>query len=339
VYVVPGTEGSGRLVVVVETAGDGPVTPIWSTASAEALGASVPRQLVVDLGTRATVADANDDPAGWVTAPAGEGVAPVPRDTRRPPPAISPPGPSVPIGPVAASEVGRVETTPRTPAFASVAAAVRQGVITPAQMSAGTVARAGKAPGPCVRRVVKRYNGREETYMGVYAWSGALATVAQSAGADHTLGVGAEGGRGRWSSSGSLTLSVKEGNSHTVSRVSDAWAIGTVNYGVAASSCDGRRNLVPLSLGDPLKRFARAYHPVLRASCVTLYGHSSTWVKDEARNVKVAAAVGLPGFTASAQSGYDTRSKLSFEPTRLTKLCGDSASGVRLSSVVEAHKP
>ncbi|WP_214416292.1 hypothetical protein [Sphaerisporangium fuscum] len=333
VYVVPGTEPQ---VVMVETADGRPVRPVWSTASAELLGASVPAQLVADLGARPTVTDANDDPSAWVTAPAGEDVSPSPPPSGTRP--SSPPGRSVPIGPPAAAEASRVAVTPRTPAFPALAAALRDGVITPRQVSGGRVAAAGMAPGPCTTRLVKRYNGREETYMGVYAWRGALATVTQAAGADHTLGVGAEAGRGKWSGGGSLTLSVKGGNSHEVSRVSDAWAIGTVNYGITADSCDGRRALVPLSLGDPLKRFARAYHPALAASCVTLYAHSSTWVKDEARNVKIGAAVGLPGFEASAQSGYDRRSKLSFQPTRPTVLCGDRGTGVRSSSVVEAHK-
>ncbi|GAA3805384.1 hypothetical protein GCM10022226_26670 [Sphaerisporangium flaviroseum] len=329
VYVVRGAD-SERLVVVVGTAGGRPVTPIWSTASAEALGASVPRQLVVDLGARPTVTDPNDDPAAWVTAPQGEDLT---REGARTPP----PGPSEPIGAAAAAEARRVEATPRTPAFTSVASAIDGGAITRAHMREGTMAATGTAPGPCVTRIVKRYNGREETYMGVYAWSGALATVTQADGADHTLGVAAAG-HGAWSSSGSLTLSVRAGDSHTVSRVSDAWAIGTVNYGVLADSCNGRRSLVPLSIGDPIKRFARAYHPRLKASCITLYANSSVWDKDQARNVRIGGGVSVAGFSASAQSGYDTRSKLSFRATRMTRLCGNRSTSVRLSSIVEAHK-
>ncbi|MCW2879378.1 MAG: hypothetical protein JWQ95_3478 [Sphaerisporangium sp.] len=338
VYIVPGASGSERLAVVVGTAGGRPVTPIWSTASTEALGASVPQQLVVDLGARPTITDANDDPAAWVTAPSGEEVTPVPDGAGWSPPTTSPPAPSAPIGALAAAGAKQVEAMPRTPAFTSMAAAVRDGSLTAAQISAGTTASAGKAPGPCVTRIVKRYNGREETYMGVYAWSGALATVTQADGADHTLSAGAEGGRGRWFSNGSLTLSVRTSNSHTVSRVADAWAIGTVNYGILANSCNGRRDLVPLSLGDPIKRFARAYHPSLKAQCITLYANSSVWEKDQARNVKIGAGVSVAGFSASAQSGYDARSKLSFRPKKPTRLCGDKSVGVRLSSIVEAHR-
>ncbi|WP_248959021.1 hypothetical protein [Sphaerisporangium perillae] len=338
VYVVPGMGGSERLVVIVGTAGGRPVLPLWSTASSEAAGASVPRQLVVDLGARPSVADANDDPATWVTAPAGEPVAPVPEGEAWAPPATPPPAPSRPIGAAAALEAKLAEATPRSPAFPAIAAAIRDRSLTPAQITEGRMAAAGRSPGPCVSRVVKRHNGREETYMGVYAWSGALATVTQADGADHTLSVGTGGAHGKWSSSGSLTLSVRVGNSHTVSRVADAWAIGTVNYGVIANSCDGRRNLVPMSLGDPIKRFARAYHPALKAQCITLYGKSSVWDKDQARNVRIGGGVTVAGFSASAQSGYDTRSKLSFRPTKLTRLCGNRSVGVRLSSIIEAHK-
>ncbi|MET8142490.1 hypothetical protein ABZU32_19470 [Sphaerisporangium sp. NPDC005288] len=394
VYVVSGAGGSERLVVVVPTAEGRPVVPVWSTASSEAAGVSVPRQLRVDLGADPTAADANDDPAAWVSAPAGEEVTPegeaggrTPPGTPSPPPSRPssappeptstpsgptpapsrpastpsrptpapsrpastpsrplsapsppPPAPSRPFGAAAAREIGRALVTPRAPAFPAIAAALKDGAVTAAQISAGRLAAARRSPGPCIPRVVKRHDGREETYMGVYAWSGALATVTQANGADHTLSTGAARAGGRWSSNGSLTLTVRAGDSHTASRVADAWAIGTVNYGVLANGCDGRRNLVPLSLGDPIKRFARAYHPSLKAQCITLYGHSSVWDKDQARNVVIGGGVSVAGFTASAQSGYDVRSKLSFRPTKLTRLCGNRGAGVRLSSIVEAHK-
>ncbi|GGL12662.1 hypothetical protein Sme01_69140 [Sphaerisporangium melleum] len=337
VYVLPAAGGSERLVVLVGTAEGRPVVPVWSTAAAETAGVSVPRQLVADLGGHPSVADANDDPAAWMTAPAGEPVTPVPGGAGWRPPAGPPPAPSTRMG-AAGREARRTAVVPRSPAFSAVSGALRDGAVTAAQISAGRLAAAGRSPGPCLPRVVKRYNGREETYMGVYAWSGALATVTQADGADHTLGVGGAAGRGRWSSSGSLTLSVRAGDSHTVSRVADAWAIGTVNYGVVANGCDGRRGLVPLSLGDPIKRFARAYHPRLKAQCITLYGNSSVWDKDQARNIVIGGGVSVAGFSASAQSGYDVRSKLSFRPKKLTRLCGDKGVGVRLSAIVEAHK-
>jgi hypothetical protein len=67
VYVVPGAAGAPSINVVVATAAGQAVTPLWSTAKTDAIGASVPQQLVIDLGDQPKVYDANDNPSSWMT--------------------------------------------------------------------------------------------------------------------------------------------------------------------------------------------------------------------------------------------------------------------------------
>jgi hypothetical protein len=62
VYVVPGSSVEEQVKVVVATAPGAGVTPVWSTPQLDAMGVSVPLQLVADLGGQTKIYDVNDDP-------------------------------------------------------------------------------------------------------------------------------------------------------------------------------------------------------------------------------------------------------------------------------------
>jgi hypothetical protein len=241
-----------------------------------------------------------------------------------------------------AAQARAADPQPRSGEFARLASAMRTGGLTSAAVTSGKLATARNIP-QCQERIIARYNGAEETYMGLYAWSGAPATITESVGADHTLQVGLKADNGRVSGSGSVTVSVSGSNGQTVTGIVDAWAVGTVHYvekkAVGSFGCSFASRLVPSGIGDPIKDFRHAYHSRLTRSCIQLYANSSEWWKDSSRNQTVAAGVDIPGigWSASAQSGYTRQSKLAFKPKKNTQLCGNGRS-VRESSVVEAHK-
>jgi hypothetical protein len=61
VYVVPGDSVEDPVKVVVPTAPGAGVSPVWSTPQTDAMGVSVPLQLVADLGSQTKIHDVNDD--------------------------------------------------------------------------------------------------------------------------------------------------------------------------------------------------------------------------------------------------------------------------------------
>ncbi|MEV6980422.1 hypothetical protein AB0M95_04075 [Sphaerisporangium sp. NPDC051017] len=336
VYVVPGAAGASPINIVVGTAGGVAVTPRWSTAKTEGLGASAPQQLVVDLGDQPKLYDVNDNPSTWMTAPAGEEVQPVP-DGEQPPPATTQPGPAQPISAAAAAALRTSETAPRTQDFSFVDQAVQAGTITAAQMSAGLVPAAAKKV-PCGWKTMERFPGREEQYMGFHNWLEAKGTLNQKSGADHTLGAaGKAPGSSKWTASGNATLSVSSAQEDVITRIVDAWAIGTVNYARWENTCSRAQLIKPTSLGDPIKKFVRANHPVLSGACIERY-NGSQLTMTQSKNMTISAGVEVAGISLSSQSGYTNESKLTLDFKAGTKVCGSSSSGVNRSARIEAHK-
>ncbi|MEV7968373.1 hypothetical protein AB0O34_20670 [Sphaerisporangium sp. NPDC088356] len=302
VYVVPGAAGAPSINVVVATAGGEAVTPLWSTAKTDAIGASVPQQLVIDLGDQPKVYDANDNPSTWMTAPAGEEVQPVP-EGQEPAPVATEPAPSGPVSAAVAAALREASTAPRSTDFSFVDQAVQAGTITAGQMSAGQIAAAAKRV-PCGWFLRQHFYGREEQYMGVHTWSGGMGTVTQSTGSDHTLSVGAKAAKEKkYSVSGSITLSLKRGQEDEISRVNEAWVIGTVNYARFENICGQGQRIKPTSMGDPIKTFKRALHPTFNRACIDRFAGSRTTMT-QSRNATVAAAVEVGGFSEPISAGF-----------------------------------
>ncbi|MEU9891056.1 hypothetical protein [Sphaerisporangium sp. NPDC051011] len=268
---------------------------------------------------------------------AGEEVQPVP-DGEQPPPATTQPGPAQLISAAAAAALRTSETAPRTQDFSFVDQAVQAGTITAAQMSAGLVPAAAKKV-PCGWFLKERFPGREEQYMGFHNWLEAKGILTQKSGADHTLGIAAKASSAssEWTPSGNATLSVSSAQEDVITRIVDAWAIGTVNYARYENICGYGQRIKPASLGDPIKKFVRANHPVLSGACIERY-NGSQLTMTQSKNITISAGVEVSGISLSAQSGYTNESKLTLDFKAGTKICGSSSSGVNRSARIEAHK-
>jgi hypothetical protein len=205
-------------------------------------------------------------------------------------------------------------------------------------MSAGQVAAAAKRV-PCGWFLKQRYPAREEQYMGFHNWSNAKGTLNQKSGSNHTIGIAAKASSAssKWTASSSATLSVSSSQEDFISRIVDAWAIGTVNYGRYENRCGQGQRIKPISLGDPIKKFVRANHPVLNGACIERY-NGSLLTMTSSKNITIAGGIDVAGISLSAQSGYTQESKLTLDFKAGTKVCGSSSSGVTRSSRIEAHK-
>ncbi|MBB5631230.1 hypothetical protein [Sphaerisporangium krabiense] len=143
-HLIPvGVGGTDRLKVVVEVPPGAYVTPLWSSAHYRSLGGSLPLQVVADLGAMPSVRDVNDALSGeWPGTLDGEfpGSAD-PGSSRDPVPLVAVTAP--PLLDVVTVSAAPVPAMPRDPTFAEIAARLRSGRITAAQMVAGTLGATG----------------------------------------------------------------------------------------------------------------------------------------------------------------------------------------------------
>jgi hypothetical protein len=181
-------------------------------------------------------------------------------------------------------------------------------------------------------------NNRPEHFLNVYAWSGAMGTVTQSSGVDHTLGIGIKDNvKGTWSASGSSTISLNASASQ--SRIVNSSVWNRVNYRDYIDQCVRKTRRRPLSYYDMLSNdWAHVAHVNFTASCsIKLDG--ATWSTTSAKNKTYGAGVDLGPINASAQSGYNSAMDLKFTFTEKSKLCGNSDDGLVLSSQLDTRAP
>ena len=177
-----------------------------------------------------------------------------------------------------------------------------------------------------------------EHFLNVYAWSGAKGKVTQSAGVDHTLGVGVKvSGQSSWGESGTNTESFSASASQGNVVNSSAW--NRVNYRDYGNTCSVVTYRRPVGFYDLLSNdWAPVSHPRFTASCSTKL-KGADWDTGSAKNRTYATGMDIGPISVSAQSGYTARMNLHFDFTQKSRICGNSGEGLVASSEVETHAP
>lgn len=190
----------------------------------------------------------------------------------------------------------------------------------------------------------KWHYGRSEHFMAVYGWKYAKATVRQSRGVNHTLGIGGRGSGGHWSASGTKTLDMTRSATHTQNRVVNANVYNKVNYR------DFRRGRSPyVHCGAPrtwrrpmsqhafFTKFTRAHHPIYRGSCNPVERGGNV-DKDQGKNLTYGFGVDIGPISVSAQSGYSNSSQIYWRARRKSRICTPSRKGWLRAARVEVRR-
>jgi hypothetical protein len=178
----------------------------------------------------------------------------------------------------------------------------------------------------------------KEHFLNVYAWWGAKGKVTQSAGVDHTLGVGVKAsGSSSWSAAGTNTESFSASASQANVVNSSAW--NRVNYRDYGNTCSVLTYRRPVGFYDLLSNdWAPVSHPRFTASCATKL-KGADWDTGSARNRTYGTGMDIGPISVSAQSGYTAQMNLHFDFDRKSRICGNSDEGLVHSSEVETHAP
>ena len=174
-----------------------------------------------------------------------------------------------------------------------------------------------------------------EYFAKVFAWSGAKGTVDFDTGSDHELGVGIGKSTG-WSASG--TSGISTGSGATVGSVVDANAVNRVNYRDYNNSCSAWTTRKPYNFYAliPGGQFTYAGH-VNYSYCAGPYVSGKTVWKNQGTNITFGSGVDIGPINVSAQSGWNTGTKVAFTMTARTRVCGSSSSGWVSSPVMDAR--
>lgn len=202
------------------------------------------------------------------------------------------------------------------------------------RLDAATSAQPAAAGLGCVYYVGLSHYGLSERFMQAYGWSGAQATVYEDYGNDHTLGIGlSTNAKGTsFTQSGTQTLNV--GASAERGGVVDANVYNRVNYRDYYNTCTPHFERRPISVYGLLTDYTYAPHP--RWSTCIRYS-SGKYTKAKGSNVTYSAGVDIGPVSISARSGWDSNTKLVWQVTRPTSICGSSAQGWVTSALAEAH--
>lgn len=187
----------------------------------------------------------------------------------------------------------------------------------------------------CVISPGDTYTNKTEKFAHVYAWSGAKGIVDFNTGSEHTLGIAVTSG-GAWSQSGTATISTNSGA--TVNGVVDATAINKVNYRDYYNSCTPYTYRKPLSFYSllPSSSFTYATHANY-STCSTYNAGANIW-KQDGTNLTFSTGVPLGVANVSAKSGWNTATKVSWDITAKTKVCGSTTAGWVTSPDMDARK-
>lgn len=177
----------------------------------------------------------------------------------------------------------------------------------------------------CVTTAGSSYNGLTETFATVYGWSGATGTMDSDTGSNHTLGVGLGSSTG-WKQSG--TVSIGSGAGATVGGIADAYVVNKVNYRDYYSSCSAftTRKATGFYALLPSGSFTRATDTNYTTGCSYYYPGGTAW-KSNVSNYTYSGGVDIGPLNVSAQSGWNTATKMTYNVTSKSKICGSTSAG------------
>lgn len=187
---------------------------------------------------------------------------------------------------------------------------------------------------PCIPQAGIITYGLSELFMAAWAWTGAYATVTQSTGVEHTLGIGIVDSAGVWSANGTASLSATSTASATRGQLLDTYVFNQMNYQDWFYTSCAYTERRPHSSYGFLTDFAYAFHPYWTACS---YYQLGTYTRSSGSNATYGTGVALGPINVSAQSGYNSASSISWTVTLPTALCGSGPEGWVTSLQVEAH--
>lgn len=179
-------------------------------------------------------------------------------------------------------------------------------------------------------------NNRPESFVNVYGWSGAKAELIQGSGTSHTMGIGFNYDGNGWGANGTSKVEITTTDQRTQPNVVDATARNRVNYRDFKNPCnDVLTKPVEIAALMPTSDFLYAPHKDFNTVCANYTG--GTYTKAQGTNATFSAGVDVGPISVSAQSGYNTDTKITWNFTAASKLCGNTSSLIS-SSQLSARK-
>lgn len=187
------------------------------------------------------------------------------------------------------------------------------------------------------------YNNRER-FMAVYGWTGAKATISQavSSSSSHTVGVAYKPNVGSWTVNGSTTQTISTGSAQTITGITNAFIHNSINYRRwNCSEANDNTTIVgteirPAGFYDIFNEpHTSALHVSYTLGCVLK--SSGTIIKTQGTNQTFSAGVSTPYINLSARSGFNQGTRLEFNVTAPSKVCGNSAQGWLAASSIDVR--
>jgi len=172
----------------------------------------------------------------------------------------------------------------------------------------------------CIERAGRVHNNITEYFVNVYAWSGAKATLTQTEGVKHTLGIATGGGSTTWKANGESTISLDASADSEDIRSTQKYA-NNVSCRDYRNTCWDFITRKPNG-ADALLTESKSIAAVTFGSCVTYTG--GTYTKTRGTNRTFGTGVELPYINVKAQSGFNSETKIKWVVTAKTRMCGSN---------------
>lgn len=188
------------------------------------------------------------------------------------------------------------------------------------------------------------YNNRER-FMAVYGWTGAKAQISQavSSSSTHTVGIGYRPNGGSWSVNGSVTQTISTGSAQTVTGITNAFIHNSINYRQwNCSEANDNTAIIgteirPAGFYDIFNEpHTSALHVSYTLGCVPKSAGTSI-IKTQGTNQTFSAGVTTPLMNLSARSGFNQGTRLEFNVTAPSKVCGNSSQGWLAASSIDVR--
>ena len=185
--------------------------------------------------------------------------------------------------------------------------------------------------GTCVSAASTWYTNKLEQWATVISKPGASAMVEQHAGADHTLGIGIETSSGTWKQNGTNTMTVSNASSGSFGGITNPRRIfNRVDYRKFTTTCGSYTvdEVKPVRFSDII---ANDVMPTFIVGapygyyCVTKT--NGTYAKQAGANATFATGVSLGFISLSANSHFESSSKIIWSISSSTQLCGSGGVG------------
>lgn len=217
-----------------------------------------------------------------------------------------------------------------------------------AEPAADWIPEPSPSPGPdgppCRGTAGRWLPDREEHFLNVWAWRGAKATVTESTGSTHTLGVGVRTGSGPWTFAGHSEETWSHDMTVSTPPISNNRAVGNaVNYRIFRLRCGASWFQTSVrSMGIdallPSRFIHRKIRPIRFRHCVSYDAGQAIQIHDSA-NVTYGGGVDLGFVSLSAHASLTDSTQEIFIPTRRTWICGNNRYYITRSTRVAAVRP